>query len=176
MNDSPPPSLSRLLQKAAPLSALLGGYLVGLLLSLILAWTASPPEPFHLRPAHVWNAFADFTSAELPFWATATLLGFCRFPRLSSIPVFFRSLIFGYGSLQFYLWTGKGWSYFLFVLGSALTLLPLCCVAKLSRRQSAIQRHLAWSDHQRYLFRCLYFWGLTLIILFLRSLTGLALR
>ena len=160
------------LRTAFPLPALLAGYLLGLLFCFWEILSAPPSSPILLRPQTLWAAFADYTALELPFWIVCTLLGFFKLPESAALPVLGRAILFGYGSLQVYLSAGKGLLYFLYVLGNVLTLLPLCCVAKLAMKQSAICKRLTGNDPVRYLFRCLYYWGLTLIILFLRSSIG----
>ena len=172
----PQSSLRTVLQKSFPLPALFAGYLTGLLCAVLMTLTVTQPNELLLRPSDRWTAFADCVSAELPFWIAATLIGFSRLPHTASLPIGFRSFLFGYASLQVYLFAENQTGYFFFVLGSALTLLPLSCVTKLAKMQSAHSGRLTGSDQLRYLFRCLYYWGLTLIILFIRSSMGALLR
>ena len=164
------------LQRSAPIPSLLAGYIAGLLFSLFLVLSHQSTPPFLLRPAPLRTAFRDFAFTELPFWIACTVAGFCRFSGFASIPVWIRGFLFGYASLPIYLYADRELTYFFFVTGSALALLPLCCVAKLAQRQSCYCGPQNGKDHLRYLFRCLYYWGLTLIILFIRSSLGTLLR
>ena len=160
------------LRKAEPLPALALGYLWGLLFCFLRFPSRGDPLPWSIAPQSVENAFYALASAELPFFVFCTLSGFGKFPRLPLVRVLLRSFLWGYGSFTVYLGTDQRILYFLYVIGCALTLLPLACLAKLSMNYSASARRLTWSDHLRYLYQCLYFWGLTLIILFFRGLAN----
>ncbi len=157
------------LKQAEPLPALIFGYLWGVLFSFIHSLATDFTPSWSLHPTPIWNAFLASAATEIPFWALCTLLGFCQFPRLSLLPILFRSFLWGYGSFQVYLAAGKSTLYFLYVWGCALTLLPLACLTKLSMFHSASPKRLTGSDHLRYLYQCLYFWGLTIIILLFRG-------
>ena len=157
------------LRKAEPIPAILLGYLCGLLWSFLhTVWTKSSPT-WELSPLPTGDGFYALAAAELPFWIICILSGFCKFPRLSLCPILLRSFVWGMGSFTVCLTAGKSALYVLYVLGGALTLLPLACLVKLAMGYAASLRRLGWSDHLRYLYQCLYYWGLTLILLFIRG-------
>ena len=169
------PTLSFALTKlrtAEPIPTLLLGYLCGLFCSFLHTVGTKSSPTWTLSPLLVGDAFFVLAAAELPFFAFCVLSGFCKFPRLSLCPILLRSFVWGYGSFTVYLGAGKSILYFLYVWGCTLTLLPLACLAKLAMRYAAPLRRTAWSDHLRYLYQCLYYWGLTLILLFIRGLAN----
>ena len=169
MNQSTISSARAKLRTAEPIPTILLGYLCGLLWSFFhTVWTKSSPT-WELSPLSIGDGFYALAAAELPLWVFCTLSGFGKFPRLSLCPILLRSFVWGHGSFIICLTAGKSVLYVLYVLGCALSLLPLACLAKLAMRYAASVRRLGWSDHLRYLYQCLYYWGLTLIILFIRG-------
>ena len=169
MNKSNRSSAFAKLRNAEPIPTILLGYLCGLLLSFLRAVRTDFSPAWELSPLSVGDAFFALAAAELPFWVFCTLSGFCKFPRLPLCPILLRSFIWGHGSFTVCLVAGKGSLYVLYVLGCTLTLLPLACLSKLAMRYAASGKGSGWSDHLRYLYQCLYYWGLTLIILFIRG-------
>ena len=169
MNNRHPFSLLAKLRAAQPIPSLLTGYLCGLLWSFLhILWTKFSPS-WELSPLSVGDAFFALCATEFPFTVFCALSGFTKFPRLPLCPVLLRSFLWGYGSFTVCLAAGKSNLYVLYVLGCALTLLPLACLSKWAMRYAASPRRPSWSDHLRYLYQCLYFWGLTLILLFIRG-------
>lgn len=160
------------LRKAQPIPAIALGYLWGLLFCFLYCSQAGVPTEWTLSFQSVKETFFALAAAELPFFLYCTLWGFCKFPHLTLLPVLLRSFLWGYGSITVYLAANQRILYFLYVIGCALTLLPLACLAKLSMNYSASARRLTGSDHLRYLCQCLYYWGLTLILLFFRGLAN----
>ena len=157
------------LRKAEPIPAILLGYLCGLLWSFLHTLWTKPTLSWELSPLPFGDGFYALAAAELPFWMLCTLSGFGKFPRLPLCPILLRSFVWGLGSFTVCLAAGKSALYVLYVLGGALTLLPLACLAKLAMRYAASGKRLGWGDHLRYLYQCLYYWGLTLILLFIRG-------
>ena len=160
------------LRKSQPIPAIVLGYLWGLLFCFLRFHREGVPFSWSLAPLSVRDAFTALAVTELPFFMLCTLSGFGKFPRLPLVPVLLRSFLWGCGSFTVYLGTNQRILYFLYVIGCTLTLLPLACLTKLSMGYSESPKRQNWSDHLRYLYQCLYFWGLTLIILFFRSLAG----
>lgn len=173
MKETPTPSITLTWKRAQPIPTLTLGYLLGMIIAFGFALAKKGIVPDGIVPLPFSQALAAYTALELPFWIACTLLGLCRLPGLTPLPVFFRSLLWGYSSLQIYLAAGKSILYFSFVLGSILTLLPLCCLTKLAEQTVTFRGPLTGSDFIRYLCQCLYYWGLTLIILILRSIAGM---
>lgn len=172
MKESTVASIARRFERAEPIPTVTLGYLLGLFLSFGFAFSSQDASLQKIVPLSFLSAISAYTAAELPFWIACTLSGFCRLPRVTALPVFFRSLLWGYSSLPVYLAVGKGILYFTFVVGSSLTLLPLCCLTKLAEKTASSPKMPSGRDHFRYLCQCLYFWGLTLILLLLRSIAG----
>ena len=160
------------LQKAQPIPAIALGYLWGLLFCFLRYSQESMSFSPNVAPQSAKEAFFALAAAELPFFFLCTLSGFGKFPRLPLVFVLLRSFLWGYGSFTVCLMAKQRILYFLYVIGCALTLLLLACLAKLSMGYSAASRRQSRRDHLRYLYQCLYYWGLTLIILLFRGIAG----
>lgn len=160
-------SLRRLLNSAYPLAHLCIGYLCGLALCRLL-----PTPAEQLRALPFAQAFPELLAAELPIFCLATLAGVSRLPALSAIPLFFRSILWAYGSLSLYLSVGQSALYFSYVIGVGITLIPLCCLTRLAAKTASASGRLSRAELIDYLCRALFYGGLTLMILLLRSAVG----
>lgn len=150
------------LRQADPLPILAVGYLLGLLTAIgATAFGVSAPIGTFARPS--WGALAAIIAAELPVFGAAALIGFTAFPALARLPLFYRGILWGYGSLRIYLSVGQSFSYFQYVAATGLSLIPLCCMVRLTTESAAT--HLSLSEH---LGRCLFYLGILLLTLPLR--------
>ncbi len=155
-------ALRRSLRQADPLPILAVGYLLGLLTAIgATAFGVSAPIGTSARPS--WDALAAIASAELPVFGAAALIGFTAFPALARLPLFYRSVLWGYGSLRIYLSVGQSFSYFQYVAATGLSLIPLCCTVRLTAESSSAR--IPPTEH---LGRCLFYLGVLLLTLPLR--------
>ncbi|MBQ8287299.1 MAG: hypothetical protein IJX76_00825 [Clostridia bacterium] len=161
-------ALRRTLRLADPLPTLIVGYLFGLItaagavrsdfVGVSVALTARSPLP----------ALNAMLACELPIVLAALFAGTTRFPILCKVPVFYRSLLWGFGSLCFYLSAGQSLLYFRYVLATGATLLPLCCLARLSSELASASQTPAGPRLFDHFGRCLFYLGLILLTLPLR--------
>ena len=161
--------LQRFLQKANPLPIPAAGFLLGLILWILLASADSVTELIPLPPR---RAFAAAVSCELPIVGAIALAGLTRLPQLPGIPLFIRSLGWGYGSLQMYASMGSSFHYFQYVLGNGFTILPLCYLVKTATECAKGSEPLHGLRLYDYLCRCLFYCGLVLLTLPLKLYGG----
>lgn len=161
-------SIQCFLRKAFPLPYLAAGYLCGLSLSLLLGGESLAPLQALPFPA----SLTALLSVELPIWGLTALAGICRLPSLAALPLFYRSFLWGYGSLLLYLSAGQGALYFRYVVGVGITLIPLCCLTCLAAKTASAPGRLSRTALIDYLCRALFYWGLILLTLLLRTAGG----
>ncbi|MBQ8381599.1 MAG: hypothetical protein IJX47_00160 [Clostridia bacterium] len=162
------PALRQAWRLADPLPVLALGYLLGLLsaagavrsglIGIGSALTACSPLP----------ALNAMLACELPIILATLLAGITRFPSLCKVPVFYRSLLWGFGSLCFYLSAGQSLLYFRYVLASGATILPLCCLSRLSSELAGAAKAPTGARWLAHFGRCLFYLGLILLTLPLR--------
>ncbi len=169
MKQATPTRLGPILRRADPLPYLLSGYLIGLLLSALrcLEQTAIAP-PLPLSASSLSVALEQMWRVELPIILAVVAASATRYPLLCRIPVCWRGLLFGYGSLQIYWAVGRSALYFRYVLASCALLLPLCCLARLSARLAASHERPGRQRLVRHMAICLFYIGLILLTLPLR--------
>ena len=161
--------LRQLVKKAQPLPLMMVGFVLGLILSALLSSDDSVPA---LAPLPLRSAFGAAVACELPVALAIALAGLTRLPQLPGLPLFCRSLWWGYGSLRMYASMGRSALYFQYALGNGLTLLPLCCMAKIAAECAQGYGPLRGSRLYDYLCRCLFYFGLVLLTLPLRLYGG----
>lgn len=160
-------ALRRVLRHADPLPALSLGYLIGLVLSAAVA-KAFPALPVPSGSLPFGKALTVLAASELPILGAIVFAGLTELPALSRLPIVYRGLLWGYGSLRVFLTVGRSTFYFRYVLGCGLTLLPFCCLARLAQERAEGRTALRGSGLFDYLCRCLFYWGLILLTLPLR--------
>ena len=160
--------LSRLCRRADPLPAVALGFLLGLTAASALPALSSAA----LTPLPIWEAMTAAIGCELSIVAAIAAAGLTRLPALPKIPLFYRSFLWGYGSLRMYTAVGQGLLYFQYVIGCGLTILPLCCLARVATRNAAGAGVLSGPRLYDYLCRCLFYLGLVLLTLPLRLYGG----
>ena len=162
--------LSRILRRADPLPSLALGFFLGLILAIFLPDSSSAGTA--LMPLPLWEALSAAIGYELPIISAIALAGLSRLPLLPRIPLLYRSLLWGYGSLRMYAAVGNSFLYFQYVLGCGLTLLPLCCLARMAIATAKGNGILCGPRLYDYLCRCLFYLGLVLLTLPLRLYGG----
>lgn len=162
MKESLRARLARILRKADPLPVLAAGFLLGLILAVILP--ADLPDA-GLAPLPFGEALAAVIACEIPVAGVIALTGLTRLPALPRLPLLYRSLLWGYGSLRMYAAMGRSFLYFQYVLGCGLTMLPLCCMARVAIRCAGGNGILRGPRLYDYLCRCLFYLGLVLLTL-----------
>lgn len=158
--------LARLCRRADPLPAVAPGFLLGLTAASVLPALSSAA----LTPLPMIDALTAAIGCELPIVAAIAAAGLTRLPPLPKIPLLYRSFLWGYGSLRMYTAVGQSLLYFRYVIGCGLTMLPLCCLARIATRSAAGTGILGGSRLCEYLCRCLFYLGLVLLTLPLRLL------
>ncbi|MGM9647917.1 MAG: hypothetical protein ACI3YH_07295 [Eubacteriales bacterium] len=161
-------ALCRVLRQADPLPTLAVGYLFGLISAVgaVRFGFAQGGLPLTALPARV--ALYAMFRAEFPVVLAILLVGTTRHPLLCRLPILYRGLLWGYGSLTVYLSVGQSLFYFRYVLATGATLLPLCCLSRLS---AELAGESGTPDSPRlfeHISRCLFYFGLILLTLPLR--------
>lgn len=167
MNVSLLASIRSGLRSADPLPVLAVGYLLGVLTAAASA-SALPITASYAAPPSLLTAAREAAACELPIFLLTALAGLTRFPHLPRIPVFLRSLLWGYGGLRIFLACGQSFSYFRFVLASGATLLSLCCTARLASDLAGKRTPPTGAHFSTYFGRCLFYWGIILLSLPMR--------
>lgn len=166
MKVSPYQKLCSILKTAEPLPILALGYLIGLL-TATGAYSANIPT-WSIVALPFRSACTAAVSCEFPLFFATLFCGLTRFPMLAQLPVFCRSLLWGYGSLRIYSCYGAGLPYFRYVTVSGASLFSLCCLARLA---SDFAHKASDPTHQQlfdYFRRSLFYWGLILLTIPLR--------
>ena len=165
MNNAPFAKFIRLLHRAHPLPALASGFVTGLILALCLPQTDGFAD-LSLLP---WSAAVKAIAlCELPIAVAIAVTGITRLPALTNLPLFYRSLLWGYGSLSVFVCAGQSSLYFRYVLGCGLTLLPLCYMTRTAANTAASREFFSAHRWMDYLCRCLFYFGLVLLTIPLR--------
>ncbi len=160
-------SIRKILRSADPLPTLAIGYILGTI-TAAGAVRCKAIAVLPLSPLPCFTAFTAAVTCELHLFLITVLAGITRVPTIARIPVLFRSLLWGYGSLRIYLTCGQSLPYFRYVLASGATLLSLCCLARLA---SDLADRASAPDGTRlfdYFGRCLFYWGVILLTIPLR--------
>ena len=157
------------LQAADPLPALAIGYLFGLLLAWVACRTNRIGADTSLNALPFLPAIRAMVACELPIALCLFIAGLGRFPRLCQAPVWYRSLLWGYGSVCIYLSAGRALSYFRYVTAGGATLFAFCCMARLSAEFAKRSTDSPKSRLIAYLSGSLFYFGLILLTLPLRG-------
>ncbi|MBQ7354669.1 MAG: hypothetical protein IJW62_04025 [Clostridia bacterium] len=166
MNISLLASIRSGLRSADPLPVLAIGYLLGVLTAACAS--TLPLAASYAAPPSLLTATREAAVCELPIFLMTVLAGLTRFSYLPRIPVFLRSLLWGYGGLRIFLTCGQSLSYFRYVLASGMTLLSLCCAARLASELAGKRSPPTGAHFSTYFGRCLFYWGIILLSIPLR--------